>query len=122
MCRTFRRKNYEDTKGNSWSRRGRKTFGYYTESGWKEVGFKECWNRGNTFYRVPTQQEYYKEYYRVHGDNHRSQWSPGKWFRKTKHAENKTLNNSELSKWMKNPDGYEPVFEANPRSNLWDWE
>jgi hypothetical protein len=30
MGKTYRRKNYEDTRGNSWDRQGRKVNGYYT--------------------------------------------------------------------------------------------
>jgi hypothetical protein len=31
------------------------------------------------------------------------------------------INRQEIIKWIKQPDMYEPLTEANSRSCLWDW-
>ena len=113
MSRTFRRKGYEAKQGHV---NGSKVAGYYTvqEGGWW------YWNKQPVSFREPTHQEYFEKYWKLHGDSHRNQWCPGRAYRQGRHAENKSINKQELCKWLKDAD-YEPVFEANPRSCLWDW-
>lgn len=113
MSRTFRRKGYEAKQG---SIQGGKVAGYYTikEGGWWR------WNKKPVLFREPTRQEYYEQFWKLHGDSHRNQWSPGRSYREGRQVENQSINKQELCKWLKDAD-YEPVFEANPRSCLWDW-
>ena len=111
MSRTFRRKDYETKR---ISRPGSKVAGYYTvQEGWWGYG------RVATF-REPTRQEYFEEYWKLHGDNHRNDYSPSRNYREIRQSENRSINKEELCKWMKNPD-HDPLFEANPRSHWWDW-
>jgi hypothetical protein len=117
MSRTYRRKNYEQAQNTSWDRYGNKVAGYYTESDgdwWK-------FSREMRTFRVPTLQEYYHEYWRIHGESRNANyWSPGKWYRLNRMKENRSINKQELARWIKNEE-YEPLFEDNPRSCLWDW-
>lgn len=120
MSRTFRRKNYEDTQGTSWDRKGRKTAGYYTEYDFND--FHGDWNRGDVTYRPPTRAEYIKEYFRIHGESrHANCWTPGGEYKKSRMKENRSINKEEMVKWKKYPDDYEPLWEAEPRSHWWDW-
>ena len=122
MSKTFRRKGYEDTKGRSYDRRGRKTAGFYTEQDghwWGRSAYRSEINIA--VFREPTRQEYYEEFWRIHGDTGgRNYWSPGRYYREIRQTENRSINKQELCKWLKNEE-YEPLFEANPRSHLWDW-
>ena len=122
MSKTFRRKGYEDTKGRSYDRRGRKTAGFYTKQDGHWWGRSAHRSEINiAVFREPTRQEYYEEFWRIHGDTGgRNYWSPGRYYRKIRQTENRSINKQELCKWLKNEE-YEPLFEANPRSHLWDW-
>ena len=114
MSRTFRRKGYEKTQGTTWDRKGDKFAGFYTEYDLDRTQNWLC------IYREPTKQEYYKEYWRVHGDHHRNYWSPSHVYREARMRQNRSINKEEIIKWIKD-DEYEPLTEANPRSCLWDW-
>lgn len=122
MSKTFRRKGYEDTQGRSYHRQGRKTAGFYTVQDGHWWGKRSLVGEVSiATFREPTRQEYYEEYWRIHGDTGgRNYWSPGRYYRKTRQAQNRSINKQELCKWWKDED-YEPMFEANPRSHLWDW-
>ena len=65
MSRTFRRKGYEAKQG---SIQGGKVAGYYTikEGGWWR------WNKKPVLFREPTRQEYYEQFWKLHGDSHRN--------------------------------------------------
>ena len=122
MSKTFRRKGYEDTKGRSYDRRGRKTAGFYTKQDGRWWGRSAHRSEINiAVFREPTRQEYYEEFWRIHGDTGgRNYWSPGRYYREIRQTENRSINKQELCKWLKNEE-YEPLFEANPRSHMWDW-
>jgi len=124
MSKTFRRKGYEDTQRASWDRRGNKTAGYYTERDgywYGRQGIDRDTGSNMPIFRKPTRLEYFEEYWRIHGDaGGRNYWTPGRYYRETRQVENRSINKRELCKWLKN-DEYEPLFEANPRSHLWDW-
>lgn len=117
MSRTFRRKNYEITQNRSWDNQFRKQYGFYTTFDWNNTLHQKYSIR---CYRMPTEQEFYKNYWINHSDNHRNKWSPSKTYRKIRMSENRSINNHELFKCLKYED-YEPLFEQNPRSCLWDW-
>lgn len=124
MSRTYRRKNYEDTQGTSWDRKGRKTAGYYTEYDYNDSChfWHPGWNRGDVTYRPPTQEEYIREHQRIHGESkHANYWTPGKGYKQHRMNENRQINKQELVKWKKRPDDYEPLFEEEPRNHWWDW-
>lgn len=122
MSKTFRRKGYEYTQGRSYHRRGRKTAGFYTMKDgywWGKHSF--AGEDSIATFRKPTRREYYEEFWRIHGDTGgRNYWSPGRYYRETRQTQNRSINKQELCKWWKDED-YEPMFEANPRSHLWDW-
>lgn len=118
MSRTFRRKGYENTQRTSWDRCGNRVAGFYTESDPEWWFGRYCVDIPE--FRKPTRQEYYARFWRYHGDSHRNAWSPSRYYRHTRHIENKSINNQQLAKWIKNND-YEPLFESNPRSCRWDW-
>lgn len=58
----------------------------------------------------------------------RRRWKTGETFnrsiprkyRKTRNRQNRMINKAQLYKWVMVPE-YEPIFEPNPRSALWDW-
>lgn len=127
MSRTYRRKGYEDTLGNSYDRKGRKTASVYTifdgygvlcPSRWG--GYAYRWIR---VYREPTKTELYKRVKWYHGESrHANERSPSRDYRKARMVENRNINKRELINWTKHPDDYEPLWEANPRSHWWDWD
>ena len=115
MSRTFRRKNYEFTDQSSWKNRGRKTFGYYTET-----------NRASYYerletYREPTKLEFFKKYWKIHSDGDRNRWTPSRDYRHPRIVQNRRINDAELFRCVKNLDHYEPLFEERPRDCDWDW-
>lgn len=123
MSRTFRRKNYEDVRGRSWDRAGRKTAGFYTHRDCNTqrrfgcTGYFKCvWT-----YRPMTKREWDKEHRRIHGESHQNYWGPGRPYKQYRMEENRVINKAELVKWKKYPDDYEPMFEEEPRSHWWDW-
>lgn len=122
MSRTFRRKGYEHETGRSWYGSGGKIAGYYTEYDyvWCE---DEEYRWRESVYRAPTEAEYNTRFWRVHGESsHHNAWTPGPEFRKNRMRENRMINKEELNKWIRNPDNYEPLFEADPRNCWWDWD
>ena len=122
MSRTFRRKHYEDENGSSWDRRGTKIGGFYRRLDWLQPDDWPWGGLGWYTFRAPTDQEYFKAYWRNHGDSKTSSSnSPSRWHRRFRCKENRSINNREIHKFMKDFD-YEPMCEADPRSCLWDWD
>ena len=113
MSRTYRRKNYEDTQGTSWDRKGRKTAGYYTEeerSHWWEVkGDVLVYRHATPLYRAMTKEEYRRKWMWAHGDCKR--WNtPPFWFRKHYQRMINTFNDRQLKMWYDSLGEYDPVF------------
>jgi hypothetical protein len=74
-------------------------------------------------YREPTKQERFKTFQWLHGESsHHNARTPGPWFRENRMRQNRMINKQELHRWATNPDNYEPLFEADPRSCQWDWD
>jgi hypothetical protein len=116
MSKTFRCKGYEETRRSSWERRGNKIFGFYTHT--ELIG---PWGGRYDVYRTPTESEFNKRFRTVHGESrHANQRSLGRSYRETRMNENRAINKQELVRWMKYPDDYEPLFESNYRSPIWD--
>ena len=114
MSKTIRRKGYESTAKKV---HGSKTAGYFTiQEGWWFYYNKS----DEVTFREPTRQEYFKAFWKLHGDSQRNAWCPSRSYRHPRTVENRMINKQELIKWLKNED-YEPLFEDNPRSCLWDW-
>ena len=117
MSRTFRRKHYEAETGGSWVAKGCKTAGFYTEREFHYFrgGF---WNT----YLVPTKQQYYREYWRNHGESKTNKtWSPSHSYREYRMSQNRSITKQELYKFFNDPT-YEPMVEADPRNCWWDWD
>lgn len=117
MSRTVRRKNSSRRhgRGGHYIPDGFKTAGYYTvyEGGWYEE---------KTYHAPATKRDRFKIWRSLHGESSNGNaFSPGREYRNARMRENRSINKQELVRWMKNPDGYEPMFEANPRSCWWDW-
>lgn len=71
--------------------------------------------------RMPTKKEAFKTFKFLHGESSSgNSRSPGKWFRNNRMRENRQINRSEISKFMKNTD-YELMCEEDPRDCHWDW-
>lgn len=122
MSRTFRRKNFEKTQNRSWDKRGSSIAGYYTYRTYVYVRDVDSVCRRVDVYREPTKRERYKAFRWAHGESRtRSERSPNSWHRKNRMRENRSINKEELHRWIRDPDNYEPLFEADPRSCLWDW-
>lgn len=143
MSRTIRRKNIEDTYGNSWNRRGRKAGGFYStyddrkpvkvrwtkRTQYEEDGmiFVECrtgwtWKYDCPVYRPMTDQERNERFWNLHGESSSANaWTPCRWFRQNRERELRTHNKQELIKYMKNPENYEPMVFEEPMSHYWDW-
>lgn len=124
MSRTYRRKNYEATQGTSWDRRGDKIAGYYTVCEWNyklHESIEGYSYRQNYTYREPTEHEYGKEYWRVHGDaNHSMCWNnPGKWFRNYEQNRQRQHDRRELHEFYTNPDYEVMVYDSYPLP-YWD--
>lgn len=120
MSRTFRRKNWEKQQTHSWGRCGNKTAGYYTV---KDPVRDETgrWIYRLYSYREPTKHELGQAYWRIHGESsHANDWSPGHAYRHARVRQNRSINRTELAKWLKCEE-YEPLFEENPRDCKWDW-
>ena len=121
MSRTFRRKDYEKTRGSSWERQHDKIAGYYTKYEYCRVEddkyrwYEEVW-------REPTKSERYKMVRWAHGESRTSnERTPSRWFRQDRMNQNRMINKRELIKWLKNAE-YDPIFESDPRSHYWDWD
>lgn len=122
MSRTVRRKEYE----KRFSRPGSKIAGYYTV---EDVTWLEYDKPGSPYrhyskiisYRSPTDRERGKAYWKLHADNHPNAWGPGKEFRKSRMKQNRSINKSEIQKWIKNSE-HAVLWEVNPRDNKWDWD
>lgn len=120
MSRTFRRKGYETGRRPGCQS---KIAGYYT----KEDVIKYDADPKNGFthptyvhvIRAPTKVEYYKDYWKLHGDNNQGIWNLHKITRHNRMMQNRRINKNEICKWIKNEE-YEPLTEDNPRSNAWD--
>ena len=115
MSRTFRRKGYEKTQGTTWHRKGDKVAGYYTITVW-EVS----WDLGYQEYRAPTDHEYGRKYWEIHGDNHRNEYTPARGYRQFRMHQNRQITRQELHKYMVDQN-YEPMVQEEPISHWWDW-
>lgn len=119
MSRTFRRKNYELENSSSWRNQGSKIAGYYTEND------LECFTNSDDVFvctyihRSPTEQEYSKKYWNIHGDSYKYYSSPGKWYRYFTIHQYRMQDKTELRKYMKNED-YEPMCRDRISSGYWD--
>lgn len=121
MSRTYRRKNYEDTQGTSWDRKGRKINGYYTE-----YDYKSYWEDGEYYwwyeYRPMTEEEIKWQFLRDHGETN-SHWAhnnPGPWVRQHCQKQQRQKARQELSKFYKDTD-YEPIIEDRRNLSWWYW-
>lgn len=121
MSRTYRRKNYENTKGSSWRRRGRKVAGFYTvkehvkfwvESPHYKAGGYYSSIYGTYVYRAPSRDEYNKAWRRIHRDCAESPTVKG-YIEYLDACGFRQTCNHELFKFMKNSD-YEPMIEKKP--------
>ncbi len=124
MSRTVRRKNSKRThgRGGHWIPDGFKTAGYYTEYDCHFEWNEPDWDGPRYTYREPTKTERFKTWQMLHGESSNGNaFSPGREYRNARMRENRSINKQELVRWMKNPENYEPLFEANPRSCWWDW-
>ena len=109
MSRTYRRKNYEETQGTSWDRKGRKTAGYYTEWYYSSYDQDGRWYQHTSVYREPTKEEYRRKWMWTHGDCKR--WNtPPFWFRKNYQRMVNTFNDRQLKMWYDSLGEYDPVF------------
>lgn len=120
MSRTFRRKNFEDTLGGSWARKGRKTNGIYTTYD------GPYWNVGGgrrmVEYRPMNKQERWHEWRYMHAESSTANVrSPGHWYRVNRQKQNRSIDKQQLVKWFQSGGEHEPMCEANPRSCRWDW-
>ena len=125
MSRTVRRKTLggkRNGRGGYWIPDGFKTAGYYTEYDYHSPWFEPEWDGPIYTYREPTKRERFKTWKRMHGESsHANAYTPGPAYRKMRMDENRNINKQELIRWMKDPEGYEPLFENNPRDCWWDW-
>ncbi len=142
MSRTYRRKNIENTLGSSFSRKGRKSGGFYNtydresleckytkRTQYEEDGliFIECrtgytWVYSCPIYRPMTKEERRNRWLFLHGESrHANMWTPGRWYRQNRESQLRSHNRTELIKYMKDPDNYEPMVFDGPLSHLWDW-
>ncbi len=124
MSRTVRRKSNSKRSGRSgwYVPEGFKTAGYYTECDYHSFYSEPKWDGPQFTYREPTKAERFKIWKLLHGESsHGNAFSPGIEYRKMRMRENRSINKQEIIRWMKNPDNYEPMCEANSRSCWWDW-
>jgi hypothetical protein len=67
------------------------------------------------------ERERFEAYRWAHLDGHPNDRTPSRWYRLKRQKQNRSINKCELIKWFKADGEYEPMFEPNPRSHLWDW-
>ena len=115
MSRTYRRKNYEVTQNRSWNKNFRRVFGHYVKRGWS--------GQGSAYhFRAMTEREQIEEFWFIHSESkHHNAWTPGKWYRKRRMKQNRMINKTEIIRYFKRGDEYEPMTEADPRNCWWDW-
>ena len=114
MSRTYRRKNIEDTLGDSRSRAGRKLAGIYTKREYN-------WRARTTLFRPMTATERFCEWYWLHGESrHNNERTPNRWYRQRRCRQARRHNKRELQQYLFNPN-YEPMVDRKDRSHLWDW-
>jgi hypothetical protein len=124
MSRTVRRKNSNRRHGRGgWHIvDGFKIAGYYTVCDYHSVYAEPDWDGPRYTYREPTKRERFRTWKWMHGESsHGNAFSPGKEYRNNRMRQNRSINKQEVVRWMKNPENYEPMFEADPRSCWWDW-
>lgn len=136
MSKTIRCKNYEiESEQNSWRRWGKKTGLQYTtetDYGYYETGKILTWHDGSGSYPerkryldepIPMEgRERYRKWRIMHGESSsRNARTPGKWYRKHRMSENRSINKGQFNRWLQSGGEYDPVFEADPRSHYWDW-
>lgn len=117
MSRTYRRKHYEITKNRSGYYQGSKLNGYYTY--WDFYTQPINGHCGTPIYYAASGKEYFKEYYRIHGESkHRNAWGPGKDYKRPSVKRWRTLIKSELRKeLMSDHEGFYPRKEQTH----WDY-
>lgn len=109
MSRTFRRKNFESEKYNSWTRQSNKIAGYYT--------VRESWL--NPIYRKPTESEFFQAYWENHGESKSSSArSPNHWWKNFDQRKERRFNERELFRWAFKED-YEPMFKNRDSDDFW---
>lgn len=125
MSRTYRRKNYEDTKRTSWDNRGRKQSGYYNEPLWgtryEWSEMYQAWHGWNvrTGQTIPLDDhEFYRQYWRLHGDGMKNWDGPNKGWRKYCNKRLRCDGRREMHKYATLED-YEPIFKT--RDQAFDW-
>lgn len=115
MSRTYRRKNFEQTRNNSWAVRGFKTNGHYTASD----GYWG-WDKMEVFRPATKQERWEKDKWRHGESRHASERSPNRYHRNYREVRHRMRCKQEIIKFMKDPD-YEPNYYEEPDSCLWDW-
>lgn len=119
MSRTYRRKNYELTNSNSWSRAFKKQLGagaVYDFVKPENEHFKN-WVR---VWREPTPEEKWKSRRYSHFDNKSNVFSGGHEWRNNRERKHRQKVRQELHRFMSNHD-YEVMVEDSPKSCQWDW-
>lgn len=111
MSRTFRNRHYH---WDSAKTKGSKVALDYTECRYDI-------ETGEYYYEEPTPRERFKTFRWRHLDHHSGEVSPSWWYRNNRMAQNRRINREELFRWAQRPDEYEPLFEEDPRSCMWDW-
>lgn len=119
MSRTYRRKDYEEVKQNSWDRMGQKKFGKgncgvdyaYTKSG----GL-------SPIYRELTKEEKKRNFLRYHTDKGKrcGMGRPPRWFLNLRERTLRQDNKHELYKFMQDQD-YEPMCTEEKQWCWWYW-
>ncbi len=123
MSRTIRCNGSRQRRYHGWwIPDGFKTAGYYTEYDYHSPYREPEWDGPTETYREPTKRERFKRWKAYHGESsHKNARTPGWEYRNMRMRENRSINKQEIIRWMKDPDNYEPMCEANPRSCHWDW-
>lgn len=65
-------------------------------------------------------KKWYQQYWNYHKDNHPGQWTAPKFYHKFWHKTWKMEDKQEITRFIKEPEQYEPLF--NPRKNNADWD
>lgn len=122
MSRTFRRKNYESTRGKLNGSSVHKHFPQdleFVESNWHN---RDLYGHGGRWiYRAPTKQEFHKEYWRIHRDSkHAKAWGPDRYYCERYKAAMRTHNEQEWQCYLKTNGEYEPMFLSRHRHSAYD--
>lgn len=111
MSRTYRRKNYEATLGNSWSRAGTKLGGTYAVIDVID---------GMLTWRPPSSEELVAKIKWMHGESATNlRRSPNRLYRRFRLKEWRAAHKSAVRSFVSY--GTEVVIHENPISCWWDW-